>query len=393
MRIKFIKKLFFSIALLSTMCSLVACSEKVSTRDTTSSGNKKSTKLNYNDIKIGIIVNGSEDDTSGYTYAHAKGIEDALKNLGMSKDQVIWKNHIPDDMNNASDQQVITEAEDCIKQGCSLIFASSYGYKNAIKQLSEKHPNVYFAHATGDVSNGTNFINYFGRVYQARYLSGIAAGLKTKTNNIGYVSAWGLENSECTSGINAFAMGVASVNSNAKVYIRTTSTWFNAEKEKSAAEYLIQEKNCDVISQHVDTAEPQIAAQEAGVYGIGYNSDMSKDAPKAVLTSVIWHWDVFYTWAIKSVVEKTWDGKNYLGGLNEGMVSITKLTDLNNPNAQSKIDAATTKMKSGDWDVFTGIIPTNQNTTIGSDGTSLDNNSILFRMNWYYKNVIPTNIK
>ena len=131
--------------------------------------------------------------------------------------------------------------------------------------------------------------------------------MKTKTNKIGYVSAWGTENSECTGGINAFAMGVASVNPNAKVYVRTTNSWYDEKLEKEAAQWLISH-GADVIAQHCDTPQPQIAAQEAGVFGIGYNSDMSKEAPKATLLSVVWDWSAFYTWAVQSVVENKWDG-------------------------------------------------------------------------------------
>jgi basic membrane protein A len=120
---------------------------------------------------------------------------------------------------------------------------------------------------------------------------------------------------------------------------------------------------------------------------------MAKEATKAVLTSVIWNWDAFYTWAIKSVADKSWNGTNYLGGLNENMVALTPLSDFNDPSAKSKIEAAANKIKSGDWDVFTGIIPTNSNTTVGSEDTSLEPNTILFGMNWYYKTVVPTNQK
>ncbi|MBE5934635.1 MAG: BMP family ABC transporter substrate-binding protein [Lachnospiraceae bacterium] len=374
------------------MIGLVACGGSKSNTESSDAGSKTSSetkkeKSDFSNLKIGALLTGSDEDTSGYSFAHVQGIKSAARNLGINEDHIVWKNFISDTMDNSSDEQVKAAIEGCINDGCKLIFSTSYGYKNVTKSMAAKHPDVYFAHATGDISNGTNFINYFGRVYQARYLSGIAAGLKTKSNKVGFVSAWGIENSECSSNINAFAMGVASVNPDAKVYVSTTDSWFDAKKEKAAAKSLLK-KGCDVIAQHVDTAEPQIAAEEAGAFGIGYNSDMTKDAPDAVLTSVIWNWDVFYTWAMKAVGEKTWDGKNYLGGLNEGMVGVTKLTALNHPDAEKLIQDATDKMKSGDWDVFTGVIPTNKKTTVGSEDSSLDDDDILFGTNWYYKNVV-----
>ena len=188
-------------------------------------------------------------------------------------------------------------------------------------------------------------------------------------------------------------MGVASVNKNAKVYVRTTNSWFDEKLEKSTAEWLIQ-RNADVIAQHCDTAEPQKAAQAAKVYGIGYNSDMSKDAPNATLLSVVWNWSAFYTWAVQSIAEESWSGENYFGGLKEGMVAITDLASFNHKDAKAKIDAASEQMTSGKWDVFEGLIPTNvKGKSIGKEGVSLDDDTIQFKINWYYENVVNTSKK
>jgi len=397
MNLRILKKMVIGTTIASMMVGLVACGGSKTetagkeTKKTEKKTEKKEEEANpYKDLKVGALLIGSKDDTSGYSYAHSQGIRTAVQSLGMTEDQIVWKDLIPDNMDEAADAKVIAAGEECIKEGCKVIFTTSWGYMNGTKTLAEKYPDVYFAHGTGNLCNGKNFINYFGRIYQARYLSGIAAGLKTKTNKIGYVSAWGTDNAECTGGINAFAMGVASVNPAAKVYVRATNSWFDPAKEKAAAEWLLTAK-CDVMAQHVDTAEPQVAAEKVGAFSIGLNSDMSKEAPNAVLTSVLWHWDAFYTWAIQAVGEGTWDGKNYLGGLNEGMVSIAPLSALNDPGAQAKIDEATTKMKEGSWDVFTGVIPTNTGTTVGTAGASLSDDDILFKTNWYYQNVVATN--
>lgn len=176
------------------------------------------------------------------------------------------------------------------------------------------------------MSNGKNFNNYFGRIYQARYLSGIVAGMNTKSNKIGYVAAMDSTNSEVTGGIDAFAMGIYSVNQNAKVYVKVTNSWFDPDGEKAAAEMLLN-MGCDVIAQHCDTEYPQTLAQEKGVYSIGYNSDMSKNAPEACLCSVIWNWSAYYTSAVQSVIDGTWDGSNYYGGMNENLVGLTSLAD------------------------------------------------------------------
>lgn len=335
------------------------------------------------DLKIGVIHITNPAEGSGYTYTHDVGIQGMQKNIGLNDNQIIRKNNV-----NDQDPVAIRNAiEECIEEGAKLIFATSWGYMDTVEALAVEHPDVIFSHGTGYKSNGSNFNNYFGRIYQARYLTGIAAGLKTTSNKIGYVAAWGKENSEVTGGLDAFAMGVYSVNPEAKVYVKTTSSWFSPEGEAAAAEALIA-LGCDVIGQHCDTPNPMTAAEAAGVFGVGYNSDMTKDAPKAVLTSALWNWSAYYTTAVKSVIEGTWDGSNYFGGMAEGLINISPLSDLCAPGTEEKIAEAEAKIKSGEWDVFTGAIETNDGQTIGEEGKSLDDATITAGINWYFKNVV-----
>ena len=305
------------------------------------------------------------------------------KTLGLDDSQIIRKNNISDTDATA----IETAIRDCIEEGCNVIFATSWGYMDTCEALAEEYPEVIFSHGTGYKSNGVNFNNYFGRIYQARYLTGIAAGMKTETNKIGYVAAMGKQNSEVTGGCNAFAMGVASVNPDAQVYVKVTNSWFDPEGEKQAADALIAE-GCDVIGQHCDTPNPQLAAEAAGVFGVGYNSDMSKDAPKAVLTSTMWDWSVYYTQAVQSIIDGAWTGENYFGGMKEGLVTIAPLSDLCAEGTAEKIEEAKEKMASGEWDVFDGVIECNDGTTVGEEGKSMPDSDITGNMNWYYKNVV-----
>lgn len=212
-------------------------------------------------------------------------------------------------------------------------------------------------------------------------------GLKTESNKIGYVGAWGKDNAEVTGGCNAFAMGVYSVNPDATVYIKTTNSWYDPEGEKQAAVALINE-GCDVIGQHCDTPNPQLAAEENGVYGVGYNSDMSKDAPKAVLTSTVWNWGAYYTSAVQSLVDGTWTGENYFGGLKEGLVDLAPLSDLCAEGTAEKIEEAKAKIVSGEWDVFDGVIECNDGTTVGTEGEHMSDADITGNIHWYFKNVV-----
>ena len=323
-------------------------------------------------LKIGVIHIGDPADGSGYSYTHDLGIQGMQKNLGLSDDQIVRQLNISD-----TDTTAIRNAiEDCIAQGCNVIFGTSYGYMDTMEALANEHPDVIFSHGTGYKSNGSNLNNYFGRIYQARYLAGIAAGLKTKTNKIGYVSAYGTELAETCSGINAFALGVQSVNPDAVVYVKELKSWFEPTNETAYAEALIN-MGCDVISQHCDTANPQIAAEKAGVFGCGYNSDMTKDAPKAHLTATIWNWDVYYTAAVQAVIDGKWvEFGNYYKGVKEGLCDVSPLSDNCVPGTQEKIDAVKALYNDGSWDVFTGVkLSFDENNNVVKTDAALKDNT------------------
>ena len=311
---------------------------------------------------VGAIYINSKNDTAGYTFAHHSGITKAMEELGMDPaTQLVIVDNVPED-----DEQVLAAIDTLVGSGADIIFGISFGYLYAMEEKAAEYPEVIFSHGTGFLSNSTNFNNYFGRAYQARYLSGIAAGMKSlemNNNNIGYVAAFGTDYAETASGINGFALGVQAVNPNAIVYVKNLNNWADEVNEKAYAEELISSFGCGVISQHCDSAQPQIAAQNAGVFGCGYNSDMTPDAPKAHLTSAIWNWNVYYGTAIKAAMEcetaadfvTKMGGNAYYGGLKEGFVDVSPLSENCAPNTAEIIDAVKAMMVSGEWDVFSGV--------------------------------------
>ncbi len=335
------------------------------------------------DIKVGVIHIGNPADGSGYSYTHDVGIQDMQAALGLSDDQIIRKNNVSDGDPTATE----TAIRECIEAGCNIIFGTSWGYMDTMEALADEFPNVVFSHGTGYKNNGKNMNNYFGRIYQARYLSGIVAGMKTESNLIGYVAAMGSENSEVTGGIDAFAIGVASVNPDAKIYVKVTNSWYSPTEETNAAKALIAE-GCDVIAQHCDTPNPQLEAESAGVWGVGYNSDMIKDAPGATLTSVEWHWGAYYTQAVQQVIDGTWNCENYFGGMADGLLDISDLNSaLCTDEMQAKVDEAKNEILNNGFNVFDGVLETNDGSTVGEEGSTLDDATIKGGINWYYKNV------
>lgn len=372
------KKIFAMLLSAAMLVSLAACGG-----ETKENGDSNREPIAKEDIKVGVIHIGDPDAGSGYSYAHDLGIQDMQKNLGLDDAQIVRKNNVADTDPTATE----TAIRECIEEGCQIVFGTSWGYMDTMEALAEEYPNVIFSHGTGYKNNGTNMNNYFGRIYQARYLSGIVAGMKTETNKIGYVAAMGSENSEVTGGIDAFAMGVNSVNPDAQVLVKVTNSWYDPAEESNAAKALINE-GCDVLAQHCDTPNPQLEAEQAGVWGVGYNSNMIKDAPKATLTSTIWNWGVYYTQAVQAVIDGTWTAENYFGGMDDGLVDITELnSDLCTEEMEAAVEAARTEIKNG-FNVFDGVIETNDGTTVGEEGKTLDDATITGGINWYFKNVV-----
>lgn len=362
----------------------IATNEGYETKQTASSGSsQESSGIPKEEIKIGVLHLTDPAEGSGYTYTHDLGIQGMQENLGLSDDQIIRKINISDSDSDATKKAI----QECIDAGCNIIFTTSWGYMEPTEKMAEKYPDIYFAHGTGYLSNGKNFTNYFGRIYQARYLSGIAAGKKTQTNKIGYVAAMDITNSEVTGGIDAFAMGVYSVNPNAKIYVRVTNSWFDMEKEEQYAKDLVA-IGCDVLAQHCDTDFPQQVAQDNQIWGIGYNSDMSLNNPDATLCSVVWNWSAYYTSMVESIIEGTYDGSNYYGGMKEGLVGITEpSTELNDEETISTIEEAKASILDGSFNIFDGVIETNTGETIGKKDSTLDDATITGKINWYFKNV------
>ena len=350
------KKLIALVLAVLMMVSIVACSKD----------NGEAA-----DFKVGAIYINSKNDTAGYTYAHHNGITTAMEQLGLNVEkQLFIVDEVPEDYD-----QVLAAIDTLVGKGVDIIFGISFGYIDAMEAAAAEYPEVIFSHATGYKSNTTNFNNYFGRAYQARYLAGIAAGLKsleTGNNNVGYVAAYGTEYAETASGINGFALGVLAANPNAEIHVKTLGNWADEVNESAFAKELIESYNCGVISQHCDSAQPQIAAQNAGVFGCGYNSDMTADAPAAHLTAAIWNWDVYYATAMQAAMDcesadkfvETMGTPAYYGGLKENFVDVSPLSANCAANTDKAIDTVRKMIVDGEWVVFSGV-----KLSIAADGT------------------------
>ncbi|MBE6042961.1 MAG: BMP family ABC transporter substrate-binding protein [Clostridium thermopalmarium] len=331
-------------------------------------------KLEAKDIKVGFLYVGPVGD-GGYSYAHDQGRIYMEKELGLQPS--IVKESVPED--DAEVQNVIASM---IDEGANVIIGTSFGFMNGMKKAAQEYPDVKFLHCSGN-QTAENMSNYFGRMYQARYLSGIVAGMKTKSNIIGYVGAF--EMPEVVRGLNAFTLGVRSVNPKAVVKIKYTNTWYDPAKEKEAAKALLDE-GADVIAQHQDTAGPQQAAEERGAFSIGYNTDMQNSAPNANMTSAVWNWGKFYVEQVKAIIDGTWKSGSYWDGMETGIVDLAPLTKNAPEGAEEKVKKAKEDIISGKNKIFVGPIKDNKGKERVAEGKVMTDEELL-NFDWYVEGV------
>ena len=279
---------------------------------------KTANKSAPNGLKIGVLYSKTPGFQSTYALSHQRGIEAMKRKLMLSDSQVISREDVwTDDENTLS-----IAIDDLLKENCSLIIATDDTYNETIERYANENPDVVFAVALGTKTNGRNLVSCNARAYEASYLSGVIAGKNSSSGHIGYVSSFGNEDPLTSKLISSFAKGVSSVNPDATVDLYITGSWSDSLSESLATEYLI-DKNCDIIAQNVNTIAPQLAAAHAGIGSIGYDVDMSEIAPDSVLTSVVWNWDVYYTWLVEKLLNNTFSGENYMGGIEDGLISVT----------------------------------------------------------------------
>jgi basic membrane protein A len=328
--------------------------------------------LTKDTMKVGFIY-GSSIGNEGYTYTHDLG-RLALEEQGI---ETMYLENVPE---TADCEKA---ARDLIEQGCNVIYAISFGHMQYIANVADEYPDVYFNHATGYMTK-PNMATYMGRMYEAQYLAGIAVGMRTETGKIGFVTTFPIP--EVVRQVDAFTLGVRSVNQSATVEVKWTSSWYDPATEKSAATELIN-KGCDVIAAYCDTMNPQMAAAEKGLWATGCSSPGGYLIPDAYLTAPIFHYDVFYTKDVQRILDGTWvSGSSWLG-LSDGVVGLDEITENCLPGTADVVESAKSGILDGSFDIWAGEIRDNQGEVRVSSGETLDD-AQLQSLDWFVEGVI-----
>ncbi len=307
-------------------------------------------------VKLGVILLHDEDST--YDLNFINGVYEAVESLGLTEDQLIIKRNIPES------NECYEAALDLVDEGCTIIFADSFGHETFMLQAAKECPDVEFCHATGTMAHTeklANFHNAFAAIYEGRYLAGIAAGMKLnelKQNGqlkgevpmMGYVGAFTY--AEVISGYTSFYLGAKSVCPDVQMKVQFTGSWYDEKEEKTAAEALIN-AGCDLISQHADSMGAPTACENAGIPNVSYNGSTIESCPNTFIVSSRINWAPYFEYIVNQQAAGEAIAADWTGTIATGSVV---LTDINTKAAAAgtveAIEAAKTALENGEIKVF-----------------------------------------
>ena len=294
------------------------------------------------------------DSSSSYD----KNFIDAFNEIGTELGvDVEIKSNIPEG------EECYNAAKEFAESGCKGIFADSFGHEEYILKAAKEYPKIQFAHATGTLAHTEqldNFHNVFAKIYEARYVAGIAAGMKLnemiKNNEIkeseakiGYVGAFPY--AEVISGFTSFYLGAKSVCDSATMKVRYTGSWYDEQLEKETAEKLIDDDKCKIISQHADSQGAPNACESKGVPNVYYNGENTQ-LTKSYLISQKINYKPFFKIFVENTQKGTKMDYDYTGSLNDDSVIVYKASSIAASGTQTAVDKAIEDLKSDKIKVF-----------------------------------------
>ncbi len=329
-------------------------------------GGKDSEESNEaSNLKVGVILVGNKKQA--YTKAHLDGIKSAAKEVGINPKNILIRDKTKEDT-------CAKMAKDLIGNGCTLIISNSYMHQDSMNKVAKDNSDVNFVAMSGDyaaISENSNIYNAFTSIYEARYVSGVVAGMKVKeladkkkipskgfdkdgNVKVGYVGAY--PNAEVVSGYTAFYLGIKSVYEKVSMEVSYTNSWSDSNKETSATKRLIDD-NCLIIGMHTDSTKvPSVIQKEKDngtiVYSVGYNTSMLKVAKNAALTSSLNNWEVYYNDLFRAVVDDEDIPQDWAKGYSANAVSISKLGPEVAKGTDKKVKEVEQGLKDGSIHVF-----------------------------------------
>ena len=326
-------------------------------------------------VKVGFVY-VSPITEAGWTKQHDEGRKAVEAALG-DKVKTTFVADVPE---GADAERVI---RDLASQGHQIIFTPSFGYMEPTLKVAKEFPNVKFESVTG-YKTAPNVSASNARYYEGRYLAGVAAGRMTQTNVAGYVAGFPIP--EVLQGINAFTLGMRSVNPKATVKVVWLNAWFDPPREREAAMTLFNQ-NVDVVAFHTGSTAVMAAAQERGKMAVAYHSDMRKVGPDAQIIAVTHQWGDYYTRRVKAVLDGSWKSGSVWGGVKEGMIRVGEFGPKVPKKVQDEVLELQKAVGGGKLVPFAGPITDNEGREVLAKGLRLTDEQIL-NMNYLVQGVV-----
>ncbi len=327
-------------------------------------------------LKIGFVYVAPLLDT-GWVHQHDEGRRAVEAALGAR----VKTTYVENVAEGPDAERVI---RDLAATGHKLIFTPSFGYMEPTLKVAQEFPDLKFESITG-YKTAPNVATANARYYEGRYLAGIAAGRMTRSNLAGYVAGFPIP--EVLQGINAFALGMRSVNPRSEVKVVWLNTWFDPTRERDAAMTLFNQ-NVDVIAFHTGSSAVMVAAQERGKLAVGYHSDLRKIAPDAQIVAVTHQWGNYYTERAQALLDGRWNSGNVWGGVREGMIKVEGFGSKVPKAVQQEVLARQKDLAAGKLHPFYAnqAVLDNQGQEVIAKGQTLSDEQIL-KMNWLVQGV------
>jgi len=333
-------------------------------------------------VKMGFIYVGPRDDY-GYNQSHFEGKAAVAK---MDWVKAFDEEKVPETIEVQKTMESMINLD-----GAQVLFPTSFGYFDPhILKVAKKYPDVMFLHCGGlwdPKKHPKNVGSYFGYIDEPVYLSGIIAGLTTKTNKLGYIAAIPIP--QVLRNINSFTMGARSVNPKISTHVVFTGGWANPVKEAESANSMV-DQGVDVLTCHVDSPKVVIeTAEKRGVYSCGYHVDQSVLAPKGFLTGAEWNWSKVYLDYADMIKNKKTIPNLVRGGLKEGVVKSSPYGKVVSATAKTAADKVRKKFMDGSMIVYAGPLKYNTGKPVIPAGKSYSQTDIwLESMDWLVDGVI-----
>lgn len=345
------KKIFALLLALAMVFALCACGQKAPAESQAPAESEAPAEAAT--LKAGFIF--LHDENSTYDLNFINAAKEACETLGV---EYLFKTGIPED------ESCYDAAAELVDEGCTFVFADSFGHEPFLLQAAKEFPEVQFCHATGTQAHTNDVPNYhnaFASIYEGRYLGGVAAGLKlnqmieegTITEDqakLGYIGAFPY--AEVKSGYTSFFLGARSVCPSATMEVTFTNSWYDPTLEQEGANKLIS-NGCVVISEHADSMGAPNECEQQGVPFVFYNGSAADACPNTYIIASRINWAPYMVFAMQCVMDGTEIPADWTGTIATGSVCMTELNEnAAAPGTAEKLEEVKAALADGSLKVF-----------------------------------------